>query len=105
MGKFLLKRKEVVVVRKGEAVSYLEEEVQDQPVILSNLEEEKYLANLGGAIVICNGFLHSQDVVDCLLQNFHLSTIKVESSAHQQQINHIESNHNEKLKLTKTIEY
>ena len=33
MGKFLLKRKEVVVVRKGEAVSYLEEEVQDQPTL------------------------------------------------------------------------
>ena len=53
--------------------------------------------------MICNGFLHSQDVVDCLLQNFHLSTIKVESSAHQHQINHIESNHNEKSKLTKLL--
>ena len=70
---------------------------------LSNLGEENYLTNLGGAIVICNGFLHSQDVVDCLLQNFHLSSIKNESSAHQQQISHIESNHNEKSKLTKLL--
>ena len=46
MGKFLLKRKEVVVVRKGEAVSYLEEEVQDQPLILANVKNKKYLSNL-----------------------------------------------------------
>ena len=28
--------------------------------------------NLRSAIVISNCFLHSQDVVNCLLQNFHL---------------------------------